>query len=50
MEIIHQKRVQDHAPPMELILEKAADQDKEHIQEILQSQQEMIPLKLYDQK
>ena len=44
------KKIQDHVASMELIPGKEADQDKEHIQEILQSLQEMIPLKLYDQK
>ena len=41
---------QDHVASTEYIPGKEADQDKEHIQEILQSLQEMIPLKLYDQK
>ena len=45
-----QKMILDHVVSTESILEKLADQDKEHTQEILPSLQEMILLKLFDQQ
>ena len=43
-----QTKIRDHVTFTESILEKLADLDKEHIQEILQFLQEMIPHKLFD--
>ena len=43
-----QKKILDHVASTELILEKQADQDREHIPEILRFLREMILLKRFD--
>ena len=45
-----QIRILDHAAFMDWIPGQQAGLDRENTQEILLSLQEMIPLKLYDQK